>query len=98
MVPLSATTGEGCDDFLRVLDAHLAEGIQTVRVRLHPEEGQLLAWLYAHGDVVKRSDRPEAIALTVRLSPQHAGRLARRLGVRAAERKRSGDTTVTAGG
>ena len=75
---LSARTGEGCDDLLRLLDERLAASMQVIDVSLSPADGAALAWLYRHGEVVRREVGGDAIRLQVRLSAPHAARFARR--------------------
>jgi GTPase len=77
-VVLSARTGEGCDDLLRLLDERLAASMQVVDVTLSPEDGAALAWLYRHGEVIERQVGDDTIRLQVRLSAPHAARFARR--------------------
>jgi GTP-binding protein HflX len=77
-VVLSARTGEGCDDLLRLLDERLAASMQVLDVTLSPEDGAALAWLYRHGEVIERQVGDDAIRLQVRLSAPHAARFARR--------------------
>ena len=75
---LSARTGEGCDELLRLLDERLAASMQVIDVSLSPGDGAALAWLYRHGEVVRREVGGDAIRLQVRLSAPHAARFARR--------------------
>jgi GTP-binding protein HflX len=77
-VVLSARTGEGSDDLLRLLDERLAASMQVVDVSLSPADGAALAWLYRHGEVVERQVGDNAIRLRVRISAPHAARFARR--------------------
>jgi GTP-binding protein HflX len=77
-VLVSARTGEGCGDLLRVLDERLGASLQLVDVSLSPEDGAALAWLYRHGEVMQREVGDQAIRLQVRLSAPHAARFARR--------------------
>ena len=77
-VLISARTGAGCDDLLRLLDERLAASMQLIEVRLSPDDGAGLAWLYRHGEIIKREIADDAIRLQVRLSAPHAARFARR--------------------
>jgi len=77
-VPLSAVSGEGCDDLLRLLDRRLQNGGGAVRLEVPLSDGQTLAWIYAHGEVLGRRDDAEAAHLSVRLSDADLGRLRHR--------------------
>ncbi len=77
-VALSAATGEGCDGLLRLLDRRLENGARPVRLDVPLSDGQTLAWIYAHGEVLGRRDDGEAAHLSVRLSDADLGRLRHR--------------------
>ncbi len=73
-VPMSAQTGEGCDDLLSAVDDLLTHHYRTMRINLDFAEGAALAWLHEHGDVLTRDDGEEGITLTVRIAPEDAER------------------------
>ena len=77
-VALSAATGEGCDGLLRLIDRRLENGARAVRLDVPLTDGQTLAWIYAHGEVLGRRDDGEAAHLSVRLSDADLGRLRHR--------------------
>jgi GTP-binding protein HflX len=54
--------------------------METLELDLSPSDGAGLAWLYEHGEVVRRDDAEDAIHLTVRLSPADRARFAGRAG------------------
>ena len=68
--------GQGCPNFIVAPD--IAETLSLIDMRLAPQDGADLAWLYAHGEVVERADSEDAIVLKVRLDPAQAARFARR--------------------
>jgi len=73
-VPISATTGEGCNELLALIDNRLDAGRQTAQLDVPLSDGAAIAWLYRHGEVVERDDDEEHAHLTVRLSPADLGR------------------------
>jgi GTP-binding protein HflX len=77
-VALSAATGEGCDGLLRLFDSRLEAGARAVRLDVPLSDGQTLAWIYRHGEVLGRRDDAEAAHLSVRLSEADLGRLRHR--------------------
>jgi GTPase len=77
-VALSAATGEGCDGLLRLIERRLENGGRSVRLDVPLADGQTLAWIYAHGEVLGRRDDGEAAHLSVRLSDADLGRLRHR--------------------
>jgi len=74
---MSAVTGEGVPEFLDLVEKLLSQAQTTIEVVLSPSEGKLMAWLYAHGDVVDRRDEDDGIHFTVHLEPEDAGRFER---------------------
>ncbi|HWE73931.1 MAG TPA: GTPase HflX [Stellaceae bacterium] len=73
-VPLSATTGEGCNELLALIDTHLDAERQTAQLDIPLSDGAAIAWLYRHGEVVERDDDEQHAHLTVRLSEADLGR------------------------
>ncbi|MGZ3276173.1 MAG: GTPase HflX, partial [Caulobacteraceae bacterium] len=76
-VTVSAVTGEGCDRLLGIL-ARLVDDEAAIEADLDASEGAALAWLYRHGRVTRREERPDGgTHLEVRLDPQALGRFER---------------------
>jgi GTPase len=73
-VAVSAVTGEGCDQLLALIDTCLANDRELVELEVPVSDGAGLAWLYAHGEVLRRVDGEAAAHLAVRLSPADLGR------------------------
>jgi len=73
-VPLSAATGEGCDELIDLLDRRLDLDRRIVRLDVSLADGAAIAWLYRHGEVVEREDDERHAHLEVRLSDADLGR------------------------
>lgn len=78
LVPVSAITGEGLGDLLRVLDDRLAAQREIMDVTLASSDGAAIAWLYEHGEVIERGDADGATRLRVSLDPADRARFAHR--------------------
>jgi GTP-binding protein HflX len=78
VVPLSAVTGEGCDELLGSIERRLDQGAQPARLDIPLSDGKTLAWVYAHAEVLGRRDDSEVAHLSVRLSEADLGRLRHR--------------------
>lgn len=81
---VSALSGEGVEGLLAVLSAQIGRDLARYAIRLAPEEGAALSWLYRHGEVSgRRTTDSGDIDLDLRLRPQdfrrfkklHAGRI-----------------------
>ena len=79
VVPLSAMTGEGVDDLLARLGTMLTGGATELELSIPMGDGQKLAWLHAHGEVLSEREvestagEPQ-VRLKVRLTPRELGR------------------------
>ncbi|WP_333836916.1 GTPase HflX [Novosphingobium sp.] len=76
VVPISAVTGEGVDALLDVLSDLLTGGAQVLDLTIPASDGQRLAWLHAHGEVLAETagEDGETLRVSVRLSPADLGR------------------------
>jgi GTP-binding protein HflX len=78
-VPISAVTGEGVDALIERVGIVLTGEAQTLEMTVPMAEGQKLAWLHAHGEILSEHDiedaqgRP-ASRIRVRLTPRELGR------------------------
>ena len=82
IVPVSALTGEGCEDLLEAVGKLLTAGARVHQFVIPLSDGQRLAWLHAHGEVVSEEDAGEdqrgpLRRLEVRLDPRELGRFSR---------------------
>jgi GTP-binding protein HflX len=62
----------------RLSERRIDDGARAVRRDVPLSDGQTLAWIYAHGEVLGRRDDGEAAHLSVRLSEADLGRLRHR--------------------
>jgi GTP-binding protein HflX len=79
VVAVSAVTGEGIDRLTAAIARLLGVDDRLCGFVLDLSDGAAVAWLYAHGDVVERSDDAEGTAaVKVRLSAADAARFEKR--------------------
>jgi GTP-binding protein HflX len=82
IVPVSAVTGQGCDDLLERAGQLLTSDARVCSFVIPASDGQRIAWLHAHGEVVGDEDGgageegPQR-RITVRLTPRELGRFSR---------------------
>ncbi|NDF12996.1 MAG: GTPase HflX [Proteobacteria bacterium] len=65
-VAISALTGEGCDELLKIVDQKLSESGIKITASIPAADGKLLAWLYRHGkqvDAVPNEDKMDVSAI-----------------------------------
>jgi GTP-binding protein HflX len=76
---VSALTGEGLDDLLARIETLLAANRVTLALDIAPEDGQGLAWLHAHAEVLSRETREDGGSrLLVRVAPERCEEVRRR--------------------
>ena len=80
VVPLSALTGEGCEELLATAGRLLTGDAREHHFTLPAADGQRIAWLHAHGEVLSDEDAggddPQR-RITVRLTSREFGRYCR---------------------
>jgi GTP-binding protein HflX len=79
LVLVSALEGTGLEGLLAQIETALERGRETVDLELAPEEGEALAWLHAHADVLaSRTGDEGQNFVRVRISPGNLGRFRKR--------------------
>lgn len=80
VVPLSALTGEGCEELLATAGRLLTGDAREHHFTLPAADGQRIAWLHAHGEVLSDEDvggdEPQR-RIAVRLTSREFGRFCR---------------------
>jgi GTP-binding protein HflX len=76
-VAVSAITGEGLAELLAAVDARIASGMDEAEYTIEAAHGARLAWLYEHGEVLRREDGDEGVRVAVRLLPADRARFER---------------------
>ena len=79
VAPISAMTGEGVGDLLDLLGKLLTGGAQVLELTVPMADGQRLAWLHAHGEILSEIQTEDTLGapaqrLKVRLSQRELGR------------------------
>jgi GTP-binding protein HflX len=77
---VSAVTGEGLEDLLGLIERRLAEALDMVEITLEASEGENLAWIYEHGEVLSRHAAEGAITVVARFDEQGLSLAERRFG------------------
>ena len=77
---VSALTGEGIDELLDRIETRITAGRITRTISLAAEDGQGLAWLYRHADVIERSsdEATGRTLVTIRVPPERLEEIDRR--------------------
>jgi GTP-binding protein HflX len=73
-VAVSALSGEGMEALCALLDARLGASRKVVELALDSGDGAAIAWLYDHGEVLRRVDDGAVARLTVGLEQRDLDR------------------------
>jgi GTP-binding protein HflX len=76
-VAVSALTGEGLPALLSAIDRFLAAQLVPLSVDIPVTDGAKLAWLYRHGEILRREDGEADVHMEVRLSEADKARFGR---------------------
>jgi GTPase len=79
-VIVSAVTGEGLEDLLGLIERRLAEALDVVEITLPASEGENLAWIYEHGEVLSRHETDGVITVVARFDDKRLSLAERRFG------------------
>jgi GTP-binding protein HflX len=79
---VSAVTGLGLADLLALIERRLAEALDVVEITLKAADGENLAWIYEHGEVLSRQEAEDAITLVARFDEKQISLAERRFGDR----------------
>ena len=78
LVPISAATGEGVERLLDTIAQRLQAERRIVDLAVDLSDGAAIAWLYRHGQVLKRRDDSEFAHIRVGLLPADLAKFERR--------------------
>ncbi len=91
-VAVSALHGEGLEPVLALIDKELSRGRRVLSLKIDLTDGAAIAWLYQHGEVLRRSDDDRTAHIQVGLSPADAERFDRCR--RKSSKKTKSDTQI----
>ncbi|MCE1237461.1 MAG: GTPase HflX [Hyphomicrobiales bacterium] len=69
-LPISAVTGDGVAALLALIEDRLNRDRAVFRVEIPAWDGELVAWLHRHAEVIERQDREEVVSLRLRVPDQ----------------------------
>ncbi len=75
---VSAVTGQGCDILLDDVNALLSSKFESLYLEVPYSDGELLSWLYNHGEITERVDGEKHIDVTVRMNDMNMSRFKRK--------------------
>ncbi|MCF8495384.1 MAG: GTPase HflX [Alphaproteobacteria bacterium] len=79
-VAVSALSGQGIQEFLKICAEILSQGHVTKSFRIDQKDGAAISWLYEHGEVLNRVDGEEEVVLRVRLDSAQVDIFGKRYG------------------
>ena len=85
-IPLSAVSGEGCNELLALIDQRLNANRSVVDISLAFSDGEAMAWLYDRGEVLERCDEETTTRFRVGLDAVDVDRFEHRFPALLAKR------------
>ncbi|MEM9470155.1 MAG: GTPase HflX [Pseudomonadota bacterium] len=82
---LSAITGQGCDDLLKLIDQFLSRHSKEISYRIPVYDGKALSWLYDHGDIRNREQEEQEIVLSLFMDQAEQNKFEARFGYKEKE-------------
>ena len=77
-IAVSAVTGEGLERLQARFERDLTGANIHYRLTLPYADGEGLAWVYRHAQVLKRADKPKGVELVLTIDPQDVNRFSNR--------------------
>lgn len=74
ILPISAQTGEGVDELLKVIDEFLSRNWNQITYDIPVSDGKALAWLYQHAEVLETKEGADATEIIVHIDPANQNR------------------------
>ena len=81
-VMVSALSGQGLDEMLAKIEMVLANDSKIFELLISFENGEDIAWLYNHSEVMKREETQTGTNLTIRVQPRFLSQIRTRFGRR----------------
>ena len=82
---ISAYKGQGIDEMLELVVEITAKNRQYITLKIDVTDGKAMAWLYAHGDVLERTDAEEYIEISLRLNAADQEKFQKEFGYKVSE-------------
>ncbi len=74
MIGVSALTGEGVEDLLKLIDQRLSSSRKVYEIDVPVADGAALSWLYAHGKIIDKRDTKTKSRLKIEMDAANYGR------------------------
>ncbi len=69
--PVSATTGEGVDRLLAMIERKLSEDFEDIKIKISAGDGKTLAWIHANTQILHEKLKDDIYHLTLKLSSKN---------------------------
>lgn len=82
IILLSATTGQGCDNLLSIIDNKLSSGEQNVCLQVKKEDGKLQSWLYENSEVKSKTVYDDYVEFDIKIAKADLARLSKKFDIK----------------
>lgn len=74
IIPVSAQTGEGVEDLLRVIDDFMSRHAKSITYDIPLSDGKAIAWLYQHAEVIEAKEDGDISKILVHIEEENKNR------------------------
>lgn len=75
VVPTSALTGEGTEQFLQLVENKLSSAHLQTEIKIPAGDGRLIAWVYANSEVLNSKIKGETVTLNIKIDSVNLAKL-----------------------
>lgn len=75
VVPTSALTGEGTEQFLQLVENKLSSAHLQTEIKIPAGDGRLIAWVYANSEVLNSKIKDETVTLNIKIDSVNLAKL-----------------------
>lgn len=75
VVPTSALTGEGTEQFLQLVENKLSSAHLQTEIKIPVGDGRLIAWVYANSEVLNSKIKGETVTLNIKIDSVNLAKL-----------------------
>lgn len=82
LLAVSATTGQGCEALLKLIDDKLALHNKIYQIEADAGNGKLQSWLYANAEVLGKTQNEDKIVFSLKIGATEAAKLTKIFGIK----------------
>lgn len=82
IIPISAITGEGCIDFLKMIDNKISSQSKLIEIKVPCSDGKTISWLYRHSEIISSENVNEYQVIKIKIDSTGMSKLNNRYAIK----------------